>query len=324
MSVDIGESLLQSWLRHVKRCDVVQTNWKAAIHLGINNDKADDLLSKIRADFPFFAKKQKPLQIIRQLEIDALGCIVKNKEYYACDIAFHTDGLHYSGGDETVPSKMLRTVLCLYSFLEAETATIIFATPRFVSDRDKKKLEDFINELNNCLENKWSLKNYTAKLYSDYTFETGVLNPVMYLVDDINDTSEVFVRGCQLISAARAESQKHIPTLSSETVKASVGTIDLSELSKQDIIEQFVIPILSETCTSRLKPYFDTDKSKKMFGGGYAFLSNTKIYTTVKSRKQCRNYAESYYLKKTDQNVYVSNDTNRQKLIEWVNANIKK
>jgi hypothetical protein len=28
MKIEIGESLLLSWLRHIKECQLVQTNWK--------------------------------------------------------------------------------------------------------------------------------------------------------------------------------------------------------------------------------------------------------------------------------------------------------
>lgn len=30
MKVEVGESLFYSWLRHVKECQVVQTNWKVS------------------------------------------------------------------------------------------------------------------------------------------------------------------------------------------------------------------------------------------------------------------------------------------------------
>jgi hypothetical protein len=30
MKIEIGESLFYSWLRHVKLCQIVQTNWKAS------------------------------------------------------------------------------------------------------------------------------------------------------------------------------------------------------------------------------------------------------------------------------------------------------
>lgn len=30
MKIEIGESLLLSWLKHIKECQLVQTNWKAS------------------------------------------------------------------------------------------------------------------------------------------------------------------------------------------------------------------------------------------------------------------------------------------------------
>lgn len=30
MKIEMGESLFYSWLRHVKECQVVQTNWKVS------------------------------------------------------------------------------------------------------------------------------------------------------------------------------------------------------------------------------------------------------------------------------------------------------
>jgi hypothetical protein len=30
MKIEMGESLILSWLKHVKRCQIVQTNWKVS------------------------------------------------------------------------------------------------------------------------------------------------------------------------------------------------------------------------------------------------------------------------------------------------------
>lgn len=37
MKIEIGESLILSWLKHVKECQVVQTNWKAAYKWELKN-----------------------------------------------------------------------------------------------------------------------------------------------------------------------------------------------------------------------------------------------------------------------------------------------
>ena len=31
MKIEIGESLMSSWLRHVKHCQIVQSNWKPSV-----------------------------------------------------------------------------------------------------------------------------------------------------------------------------------------------------------------------------------------------------------------------------------------------------
>ena len=37
MKIEIGESLLLSWLRHIKECQLVQTNWKASAKWELKN-----------------------------------------------------------------------------------------------------------------------------------------------------------------------------------------------------------------------------------------------------------------------------------------------
>lgn len=323
MSVDVGESLMQTWLRHVKRCDVVQTNWKAAMHLGFDKTLAEDLLSKMCSEFPFFGKKQKAAQIIRQLEIDALGYSVSEKKYVACDIAFHSAGLHYSKGEDAVPAKLLRTVLLLHAVLKTKKATVVFATPRFVSEADKKALCAFIETLNDCLKNKWGLNQYDVRLYSELEFEIGILNPVLYLADKIQDTSEVFVRGIQLIASARAAGAKARASSSgaADAVVTSAGPVDLSEMDTKEILENFVLPILSGFPKTKLKPYFDAEESNRMFGcGKIAFLSLSQV-----NKGGNRYYSEAYHLERTNQSVYVTNNCSIHKrgmLIDWINEHL--
>ena len=61
MATDMGESLMQSWLRHVKGCDIVQTNWKASMNSGYDKEKTEELLKQMRGvkEFSFFAQGRK-------------------------------------------------------------------------------------------------------------------------------------------------------------------------------------------------------------------------------------------------------------------------
>lgn len=37
MKIEIGESLMISWLRHIKECQIAQTNWKPSPKWEIND-----------------------------------------------------------------------------------------------------------------------------------------------------------------------------------------------------------------------------------------------------------------------------------------------
>ena len=316
MSMDVGESLMQSWLRHVKNCDLVQTNWKAAMHVVYNISSAETLLQDFQKTFPFFATKYSAQTIIRQTEIDVLGCIVAKRKYIAGDIAFHEDGLHYKDRD-VVPSKMLRTVLCLYGFLGAKEATIVFATPYIKDPKEKAYYEKFVEDLNTFLKHHPELSKYQAKLYVGTDFETNIVNPVLHLIGKIKDTSEIFVRACQLIKCSRSAGASGTPISGGLYINTAVGQIDVSELSTQEIIVQYILPKLSGECKRNLRPYFDLKQSNAMFHAGYAFLSRTRVFTGTYARY----YAEAYYLEKSKETVYITNNCDPAKLVAWINKN---
>ncbi len=326
MSVDIGESLIQTWLRHVRGCDIVQTNWKAAMHIAYDINKAKKLLEEFYIEFPFFSKQDIQTKI-RQTEIDALGCVLDEKKYFATDIAFHEDGLHYKEKD-VVPSKILRTILCLYGYLGAKKATIVFATPYIKADStnsEKIFYETFVKQINEFLKSHSDLKEYEVKLYTDIDFETKILNPVLYLVDKIKDTSEVFVRACQILICTRKAGSGETKNLlgaeeingKANLINTSCGQIDVSELSTQQIIEQYILPKLRTEGKRALKNYFDQEWSSKNFRSTYAFLSTTQVYTN----NHARYYSQPYYLDKSKEIVYITNNCSPAKLINWINKN---
>ena len=169
------------------------------------------------------------------------------------------------------------------------------------------------------------LPDFRVKLYAEYEFETNILNPVLHRVPDIKDNSELFVRACKLIHTTRETAKKVGPSSQHKTavhVATSVGTIDVSELNSQDLIEQYVLPYLSQLSARKLTPYFDKTQSVQMFGGGYAFLNPAMVTSLVRGKPKDRCYKESYYLEKTKQDVYVSNDCNPKKIIDWITATL--
>ena len=49
---EIGESLGESWLRHVQNCTIVQCNWKASPQIPwLHLEEIDMLLNELRLEF---------------------------------------------------------------------------------------------------------------------------------------------------------------------------------------------------------------------------------------------------------------------------------
>ncbi len=39
MKTEMGESLIYSWMRHIKKCQITQTNWKSSPEWKLENEK---------------------------------------------------------------------------------------------------------------------------------------------------------------------------------------------------------------------------------------------------------------------------------------------
>jgi hypothetical protein len=142
MKIEIGESLLSSWLRHIKECQLVQTNWKASGKWELKNkEKLEKLMetSQVLFDekynYNIYKGTQSIDQLIRQAEIDVLGINFEEEQItiYAIDVAFHEFGLNYGSREETVTrviKKCLRTAMCLYGYFGINTGSIVFASPK--------------------------------------------------------------------------------------------------------------------------------------------------------------------------------------------------
>ena len=66
MKIEMGESLFYSWLRHVKECQIVQTNWTTSSQWQLNNEERleeimtlTDKFSSISTGIAFI-KKHRP------------------------------------------------------------------------------------------------------------------------------------------------------------------------------------------------------------------------------------------------------------------------
>lgn len=110
MKIEICEQLLASWLKHIKGCQSVQTNWTVS-PLTLKTFSESDfelpnlLIDEINnheayKDASVF-KKSTFSQMLLQCEIDVVGIKINNcaiEKVYMIDSAFHENGLNY--GDD--------------------------------------------------------------------------------------------------------------------------------------------------------------------------------------------------------------------------------
>ena len=141
MKIEMGESLFYSWLRHVKECQVVQTNWKPSPSWQLGDEDALNRFMEItdkhfQDKYGYGIYKNNSLsQLLMQAEVDAFGiCITDDGiEVHAIDVAFHESGLNYGDRQETVTrviKKFVRTALCMAGYFGVAKGQIIFASPK--------------------------------------------------------------------------------------------------------------------------------------------------------------------------------------------------
>lgn len=214
MKIEIGESLAQSWLKHVKGCQVVQLNWKAKIGPGMYEM---DLAAKILEDamqpnqYREELIKIKPnnttqgtlLQFLRQAEIDAFGVQLTANDQavttklYTVDVAFHTNGV--SGPYlRRIPMKLIRSALALLTTFNVKEGLIAFAAPT-IGPSMTAKLEDLLKEVQDLFE-PYGLK-YEFDLYANDKFRDELLLPTIEKSREDSDTAELFLRSTRLLSS---------------------------------------------------------------------------------------------------------------------------
>ena len=118
MKVEIGESLVRTWVRHCRGCQLSELNWKPSpMWPGYITAEHEKWYVEGAAEFSqnVLKKNSSISQFLGQAEVDVLGVrFVQGKvaEVIAADIAFHTNGLQYGAKADTaarIVKKLFRT-----------------------------------------------------------------------------------------------------------------------------------------------------------------------------------------------------------------------
>lgn len=216
MKIEMGESLMYSWLRHVKECQLVQTNWKSSQSWNLSNKELLTKIMNITAEYYSskygmdIFRKSSLEQLLKQAEVDVIGISFSPEPFiYGIDIAFHENGLMYGNKLETaeiVIKKYIRTLMCIIGYFNFTEGEIIFASPKInknVSDELLPKLND-LSDLIKSLD-----LNFNIKFFANEDFHNALLSPIMLHSVDVSDTSELFIRSYQMIRLFDNSSKIH-------------------------------------------------------------------------------------------------------------------
>ncbi len=240
MKLEMGESLILSWLRHVKKCQVVQTNWKISNEWSIyKKDVAEKFFFKVKDDIGNEIFKQSSIeQLLKQSEIDVLGLTFeegKIKNLYVVDIAYHGAGLNYGSAEETrkrIIKKMARSAITIMRSFDVINANIIFTSPKINNNIYIPLQRDFkiLNEIS--LDGGYG---FTFELIANNEFYLQIVEPIIALSSTIADTSELFLRSVQLLKLSEKNKQTNKPL-------AQVSKEQPSQHKRQEAIPIELIP----------------------------------------------------------------------------------
>ncbi|MDY3548290.1 hypothetical protein PG291_06725 [Riemerella anatipestifer] len=199
MKLEIGESLILSYLKHVKKCVFYQTNWKSSNEWEVFNDeKVQNIYDRVKGDSNFNVFKKSQLgQLLKQAEVDVIGMDSSNT-VYAIDIAFHEAGLNYGSKEETkdrVLKKLLRSYLSLLSYFPDKNYELAFVSPKVNSDTEKNIRSHFSE-----LEKNFLSENVKFKYISNESFRDEIIIPTIKCASGNSDTNELFLRAVKLLS----------------------------------------------------------------------------------------------------------------------------
>ena len=231
MKIEMGESLLQSYLKHVKNCLISQTNWKTSSNWNIDSscrDRLEYIYNKIRTNNQFsdVFKKNELDQILKQAEIDVLG-INNVNTVFMVEVAFHEGGLNYGSKIETknkIFEKLLRAYLIGLAYFSNKELKILFATPK-TNPATKEIIDDYFE----LLDREFSSENVHFQFITNENFKNEILIPTLKTTSSEADTGELFLRSYKLLNMFDLATQNE----TSPTAKQIQNTsVDLEAILK--------------------------------------------------------------------------------------------
>ena len=339
MKIEIGESLGYSYLRHVKECWLVQTNWKPSPHWPrfMDDVELDEMFAAMKRRFDdaegkVFKQTRAAAQFLQQAEIDVMG-VDREGGVYAIDIAFHEAGLNYLGGPENrVLKKLLRTMMTLQAYHPTETQLhIAFASPK-VNPGVQKPLEAMFDDL------QAAYPDIVWDLLTNDVFAERLRRPTLEKATAVSDTAELFMRASKLLDLAGMPSTSAADTPTRRkprrTATAASAGPATERGSLQPLVRNLVQTLLEDypdlLDDADLRNLMDSDYCKNTLGlqiGNFPLLRRQTdgrqgSATDTQDRYYLRAYAGRFYV--CSQWWKAHHCSNAQSLLQFVDDLIRR
>ena len=272
MKIEIGESLIYSWLRHVKGCQIVQTNWKVSSQWPEQSNQTNwqeiyERLAEVFVvdEFDVFGKNTNIGQLIKQTECDAIGISMGNEQkVYAVEVAYHEGGLGYGSSKENaskIVAKFFRVAVCLNIYFGCTDAEIIFASP-IIRKNSFAQINSCIKKLQDFMD-RHGFK-FSFHILANDDFKTELLDPVLWYSNNIKDSNELFVRSYRLWRMFYKQDSPSRQLSTSVYTEMKIGR--LANHTLRDAIEN------NRVSKNEIKNMQRSDWSKEVFGINYPLL----------------------------------------------------
>lgn len=347
MKIEVGESVLYSWLRHVQGCAVTQLNWKTsphwvapAVELRTMRSLAEAVQNNFRGvNWVIFKNDQDLSQALRQVECDAIGIKTEENGFsvYAMESAFHENGLNYGGREVTcakVVSKLVRVAIALNLYMRGCRHSVIFVSPK-ISDAIQTDLTRALEQVSDIFEAHGYPCDFQLIGNDDYL--NTILHPVVGVSQTVSDTSELFLRSLQLMqiygevarvlpkrrvaaSQTQAEGMAESGEQAGEAAPEANSCSDIDPYEGQKvgaIAKKYLREWIETKCDEQcLKEFLDKDKSKQIFDINLPLLCRPEGRVVG---GHPRYYSEPLFI--MNEEYYMCSQwfaTSRPKLIKWL------
>lgn len=182
------ENLIVSWLKHIKKCSLIERNYKMSVAVGVKQE-TEELYKKIKKDLP----KGKLETLLFQTEIDVVG-LCKSNSLFVVEVAYHEKGIVY--GKNTVKSilnKFRRISLLVKNCFRYKKINILFV--------GNELSEKYLLQIDKGIKKLAKKTNFNYQIIVKDGFLNEVLKPLANIVDDIKDHNECSIRMLKLLKS---------------------------------------------------------------------------------------------------------------------------